>query len=144
MNKRYVVTLTDEERDALQRMTSTGKSAAKAIRHAQILLQADTLENATDVEISQALGVSTRTVERVRQRFVEVGLEAALRPPRVPRPPRKVDGEVQAHLIALTCSEPPAGRGRWTLRLLADKMVELGHVESLSHESVRGTLKKTS
>ena len=144
MNKRYLVTLTDEERDSLQRMTSTGKAAARAIRHAQILLLADDLEGATDEQISEALRVSTRTVERVRQRFVEAGLEAALRPPKVPRTPRKVDGDVEAHLVALTCSDPPDGRARWTLRLLAQKMVELGHVGSISHEGVRTTLKKTS
>src|SRR4051794_36857805 len=102
MNKLYLVTLTDEERESLQRMTSTGKAAARAIRHAQILLLADASEGATDAEVGAAVGVSTRTVERVRQRFVEVGLEAALRPPKIPRTPRKIDGDVEAHLVALT------------------------------------------
>lgn len=125
-------------------MTTTGKAAARAIGHAQILLRADTRENATDAQISQALRVSTRTIERVRQRFVEAGLEAALRPPKVPRRPRKVDGDVEAHLVALTCSDPPKGRCRWTLRLLAQKLVELEQVESISHETVRTVLKKTS
>jgi transposase len=144
MNKRYLVTLTEDERQSLESMLSKGKTAARVLRRAAILLKADETEGWTDERIADAFGVSARTVERARRHFVELGLEATLRPPRVPRPPRKVDGEVEAHLVALTCSEAPSGRGRWTLRLLAEKMVELGHVESLSHESVRATLKKTN
>lgn len=144
MNKRYVVTLTDGERQSLQRMVSTGKALARAICHAQILLRADAAEGETDAAISHTLRVSTRTIERVRQRFVEDGFEAALRPPKVLRPPRTIDGDVEAHLVALTCADPPAGRARWTLRLLAQKMVALGYVETISHERVRTTLKKTS
>lgn len=144
MNKRYLVTLTDEERQSLRDLVSRGKTAARAIGHARVLLKADVAEDCDDEEISQACDVSIRTVERVRQRFVEDGLEAALRPPRVPRPPRKLDGEVEAHLVALACSDPPEGRARWTVRLLAQKLVELGHVDSISHESVRTALKKTS
>jgi transposase len=85
-----------------------------------------------------------RTVERVRQRFVEEGLEAALKPKSFPRLPRKVDGDVEAHLVALACSDPPAGRQRWTLRLLAGQLIELDLVESISHERVRQVLKKTN
>lgn len=144
MNKRYLVTLTEDERQFLESMLSKGKADARVLRRAAILLKADEAQGWTDEQIAEAYGVSTRTVERARQHFVELGLETTLRPPRVPRPPRKVDGEVEAHLVALTCSEPPSGRGRWTLRLLAAKMVELGYVESLSHESVRTTLKKTN
>jgi len=144
MNKRYLVTLTDAERQALDQMVRKGKADARVLGRARILLKADEAEGWTDQQIAEAFGVSTRTVERIRQGFVERGLEATLRPPRVPRPPRKLDGQVEAHLVALTCSAPPAGRGRWTLRLLAAKMVELGHVESLSHEGVRAALKKTS
>lgn len=144
MNKRYMVTLTDAERQSLGEMVSRGKGSARAIEHARILLKADRAEDSTDEQISQACDVSVRTIERVRRRFVEDGLESALRPPKVPRPPRKLDGELEAHLVALACSDPPAGRGRWTVRLLAQKLVEMGHVESISHESVRTALKKTS
>ncbi len=144
MNKQYVVTLTDEERQSVRDLVFRGKASARAIEHALILLKADVAEDATDEEISQACEVSVRTVERVRKRFVEDGLEAALRPPKVPQPPRKLDGEVEAHLVALACSDPPRGRGRWTVRLLAQKLVEMGHVDSISHESVRTALKKTS
>jgi transposase len=142
MNKRYLVTLSDAERESLDHMVHKGKADARVRCRAQILLKADEPVGWTDERIAEAFGVSTRTVERVRQHFVEQGLETTLRPPRSPRPPRKVDGVVEAHLVALTCSQPPAGRSRWTLRLLAQKMVELGHVESLSHEGVRATLKK--
>jgi transposase len=142
MNKQYLVTLTDDERQSLRGLVSQGKAAARAIEHARILLKADVAEDWNDEEISQAYDVSIRTVERVRKRFVEEGLEAALRPPRVPRPPRKLDGDVEAHLVALACSDPPEGRARWTVRLLAQKLVELGHVDSISHESVRTARKK--
>jgi transposase len=144
MNKQYLVTLTDDERGALQQLISAGKASARALSHARILLKADGAEGCDDEEISQACDVSIRTVERVRKRFVEDGLEAALRPPKVPRLPRKIDGELEAHLVALACSAPPPGRGRWTVRLLAQKLVELGYVEAISHESVRTALKKTS
>lgn len=144
MNKRYVVTLTDDERQSLSNMVSRGNASARALEHARILLKADVADDSSDEQISQACDVSTRTVERVRRRFVEEGLENALRPPKVPRPPRKFDGELEAHLLALACSDPPAGRGRWTVRLLAQKLVEMGHVDSISHESVRTVLKKTN
>lgn len=142
--KKYLVTLTDDERQHLEQLLAKGKAAARTLRHAQALLKADTPAAWKDTDIADAFGLSVRTVERLRQRFVEDGLEAALKPKPVPRLPRKVDGEVEAHLVALACSDPPQGRQRWTLRLLAGKLVELGLVESISHEGVRQTLKKTS
>jgi transposase len=148
MAKRYRVTLTPEEREQLRQMVSRGKADARKLAHARILLQSDEAEGGprrTDEQIGSALDASTRTVERVRERFVEQGLEAAL----LPRPSRRVyarklDGRQEARLIALACSKPPAGKARWTLRLLADEMVELEVVDSLSHETVRQALKKTS
>jgi transposase len=145
--KKYVVTLTAEERQHLEQLLAKGKAAARTLAHAHVLLHADQADQAageTDAEIAEAFGVSVRTVERVRQRFVEEGLEAALKPKASPRLPRKVDGDVEAHLIALACSDPPEGRQRWTLRLLAGKLVELDLVASISHEQVRQVLKKTS
>ena len=147
MKKRYVVTLTDEERRSLRTLVSTGKGAARKLTHARILLKADASAggpNWTDAAIREGVVVGTATVERVRQRFVEEGLGAAL----VPRKPdriyeRKLDGDGEAHLVALACSESPDGRSRWTLELLADRMVALGHVESLSYQTVRRILKKT-
>jgi transposase len=148
MAKRYRVTLTQPERDELGQMIRKGKSAASKLAHARILLQADESDNApgrTDKQIAQALNLSTRTIERVRERFVEQGFEAALVPARSKRIyTRKLDGKQEAKLIALACSKPPAGKKRWTLRLLADEAVELQIVDSLSYETVRQTLKKTS
>lgn len=148
MAKRYRVTLTAEERGDLKGLIGSGKGAARKLAHARILLQADEAEGGpgrTDAEIAGALNVDVRTVERVRQRFVEQGLAAAL----VPKPTSRVyarllDGEQEARLIALACSEPPGGKPRWTLRLLADRMVELDYAETVSYETVRRTLKKTS
>lgn len=147
MKKRYVVTLTDEERRSLRALVSSGKGAARKLTHARILLKADANPGGsgwTDAAISEAMEVGTATVERVRKRFVEEGLEAAL----VPSEPnrvyqRKLDGDGEAHLVALACSEAPEGRDRWTLELLADRMVALGHVDSLSYQTVRRVLKKT-
>ncbi|SMF94974.1 Homeodomain-like domain-containing protein [Methylomagnum ishizawai] len=148
MAKRYRVTLTAEERGDLKGLIGSGKGAARKLAHARILLQADEAEGGpgrTDAGIAEALNVDVRTVERVRQRFVEQGIEAAL----VPKPTDRVyarllDGEQEARLIALACSEPPGGKPRWTLRLLADRMVELDYAETVSYETVRRTLKKTS
>jgi homeodomain-containing protein len=148
MAKRYRVTLTQAERQELQQLVSRGKADARKLAHARILLQADESEGGprrTDEQIASALNTATRTVERVRERFVGEGLEAAL----LPRPSkrvyaRKLDGRQEAKLIALACSKPPAGKARWTLRLLAEEMVELEVVDSLSYETVRQTLKKTS
>lgn len=146
MAKKYRVTLTPEEREVLRRMIARGKAAARKLAHARVLLQADEGGPArADEDIAAALNLSVRTIERVRQRFVEQGLEAAL----LPKPTKriyahKLDGEQEAHLIALACSAPPEGKGRWTLRLLAEQMVELQHVDALSYETVRQALKKTS
>ena len=148
MAKRYRVTLTHEEREQLRLMISRGKGDARRLAHARVLLQADEAEGGprrTDEQIASALDTSTRTVERVRERFVEEGLDAALLPKRGKRVyARKLDGRREARLIALACSRPPAGKARWTLRMLADEMVELEVVDTLSHETVRQTLKKTS
>ena len=129
-------------------MIATGKSSARKIQHARILLKADASEhgpNWKDEQIKEAVEVSLSTIERVRRQFVEEGTEAAIsrRPGSGYRDP-KMDGEKEAHLIALACSKAPEGRVRWTLRLLAQRMVELEYLESLSYETVRRTLKKTN
>ena len=144
MVKKYLVTLSEEERAQLQTMISTGKSAARKLSHARIFLLADARPEGgrTDQEIVDALGVSVRTVERVRQRFVEEGFEAALNPKSRPRIVSKLE-TAEAGLIELAKSDPPAGRKRWTLRLLADRAVQFLCLEGLSHESVRQVLKKT-
>ncbi|MEW4568951.1 IS630 family transposase [Tautonia sp. JC769] len=145
--KKYRVTLTDEERRELHDLIAAGKAAAKRLAHARILLKADAAPGGpawTDDRIAESVEVSTATVERVRRRFVEQGLEAALvrkpqdRPSRLP----KLDGRAEAHLVALACSKPPEGRQEWTMQLLADKLVELEVVESISDETVRRTLPK--
>jgi transposase len=145
--KKYIVFLREDERQILQELTQTGKAAARKINHARILLKADINQahgGWNDAQISQALDVSPRTIERVRQRFVEEGLEQALNPrPKNLSKLKKIDGEAEAHLIALACSEAPTGYSGWTLRLLAQQMVVLAYVESISHESVRQVLKKT-
>ena len=145
--KKYIVSLTKNERQILQELTQKGKAAARKINHARILLKADKNQDCggwNDREISQALDLSNRTIERVRQRFVEEGLELALNPrPKNLSKLRKIDGETEAHLIAMACSVAPTGYHRWTLRLLAEQMVILEYVESISHESVRQVLKKT-
>jgi len=146
MYKKYVVRLTDQERGRLQTLVRRGRTHARSLLYARILLKADAdgPERWTDERIAEALEVSTATVARERRRFLEDGLEVALMPKKPGRPRRRVlDGRAEAHLIALSCSDPPEGRERWSMRLLAQKMVELEHVEALSHESVRRTLKKT-
>jgi transposase len=146
--KKYVVRLNPEEQSQLSQMIQSGKAAARALLHARILLKADTDPAApawSDEAIGDALEVHATTVARVRQRFVEEGLEAALRPRPTKRPyARKLDGAAEAHLIALACSPAPAGQARWSLRLLADRLVELKQVGSVSYETVRRTLKKTN
>jgi hypothetical protein len=147
--KKYVVRLTSEERATLQRLVSVGKGAARKRLHAQILLQADQGPQGPgwkDGQIAQGLSAHPRTIANVRQRLVEFGLDAALNRKKQERPsrPPALDGKAEARLIALRCGEPPRGRMRWTLHLLADKMVELRVVESVSYETVRRTLKKTS
>lgn len=140
--KKYIVKLTDEERHRLLELTRKGTVRARKMKRALILLQAD--EGATDPEIMAAVRVSRPTVERIRKRFVEGGLERALNEDPRPGQKRKLNGREEATLIALACSQAPAGHSRWTLRLLADKLVKLGVVESISHEAVRSTLKKTN
>jgi len=147
MKKKYHVTLTPEERCELEQMISAGKGAARKLTHARILLKADEAEGGpgwSDPEIAKALDVGLSTVWRVRQRFVEEGTAAALMPmPSRRIYERKLDGAGEAHLIAVACSKPPQGHKQWTLRLLADRMVVLGHADELSYETVRRVLKKT-
>ncbi len=151
MKKTYIVTLTREERRMLQEMLSRGKAAARKLMHARILLKADVAAGGpgwNDEAIVEALEVGRATVERVRKEFVEEGLQAALER-RKPRRQyrqyrRRLDGDGEAHLIALACQAPPDGRSRWTLRLLADRMVQLEYVDEISYQTVRRTLKKTS
>ncbi|HET8670323.1 MAG TPA: IS630 family transposase [Candidatus Saccharimonadales bacterium] len=141
--KKYKVTLSGEERQSLEHLISRGKGAARKLLHARILLKADEAAGWSDEQISEALEVSLSTIGRVRERFVEEGLVAALErkaPKRVYQ--RRLDGVQEAHLVALVCSPPPEERGRWTLKLLAEKLVELGYVESVGRETVRQTLKK--
>jgi transposase len=149
MGHRYRVTLEQDERQNLEQLLSKGKADVRRLKHAQILLMADESKGGRRWSVSriaEAVGCGTATVERVRRRFVEEGLEMALSPYRSPRREYrpKLDGEQEARLITLACSQPPEGRSRWTLRLLADALVELELVDSISHETVRQTLKKTS
>jgi hypothetical protein len=142
--KKYIVTLSKEERQQLQALVKKGRAAARTRLHAQILLHADTEEGSwTDEDISLVLDVHSTTVANVRQRCVEEGLAVALHRRRTCSSRWKLDGKQEAHLIALACSEPPGGQARWSLRVLADKLVELQVVESISYETVRQTLKKT-
>ena len=148
MAKKYLVTLTAHEREWLSGLVSAGKRSALTITRARILLKADQAPGGPawdDARIAEALDCGTRTVERVRQRFVERGLEPALgrKPQDRPSRERKFDGAAEARLIALACSTPPEGRARWTLKLLADKLVELEVFESVGGETVRRVLKKT-
>lgn len=145
--KKYIVELTAEERKQLKQLVNCGKTQAYRIKHAQILLKADQGkkgENWTDEKIVEAFGCHVTTVENIRRRFVEQGLEAALgRAKRGPQPHRcRLDGDAEATLIALACSEAPEGHGRWTLRLLASHLVELGVVDSVSHMTIQRVMKK--
>ena len=147
--KEYKVTLTAEERQQLQGLSATGKAAAKKLTHARILLKADAAEGGPagpDDRIAEAVEVSVATIERVRQRFVEQGLDAALVRKKQVRPSRQraLDGRAEARLIALACSAPPDGRKSWTMRLLADRLVELEVVPTISDETVRRCLKKAN
>jgi transposase len=147
MNKKYIVSLSLDEREELKALVSRGNQAAWRQTRAWILLQADAGPHGpawTDARIVEAYGVSAVTVYRVREALVEKGFAKVLKRKPLSRPrPRKLDGDHEAHLIALACSEPPRGRCRWTMRLLAAKMVELNYVEGISPETVRKTLKKT-
>ncbi len=147
--KRYIVRLTKAERTGLKQLVSGGKAARHKRTHARVLLKADAAPDGpawTDGEIAQALELHKNTVAGIRQRFVEQGLEVALNRKKRLTPPRarKLDGRGEARLIAVACSQPPAGRARWSLRLLADQMVALEIVDSISHETVRQMLKKTN
>lgn len=145
---KYKVTLTKEERDQLNAIISKGVHSAQAYRTAYILLNCDEGEHGfklTNQQVCSVLQTSMRMIDRVKQRFVEEGYEACLeRKPMSRTKEKKADGEVEAHLIALSCSKAPKGYSRWSLRLLAETMVELHYVESISHETVRKVLKKTS
>lgn len=145
----YKVTLTKEERDRLVEMTRTGTHAARKIIHALILLNVDrgphAGENQINEDICKVLKIGMRTIDRVKKRFVEEGFESALTMAPTSRIYDKlVDGDMEAHMIALACGEPPKGFARWSLRLLADKLVELRITEGISYETVRRTLKKTN
>ena len=147
--EKYVVELTSEERNELNVLVSKGKVAARKITHARVLLQADESPTGpawTDNQISEAFGIHTNTIHGIRRRFVDQGLQAALDCKKQERPSRQhiVDGEIEAHLIALRCSDPPTGRNKWNLRLLADQLVALEIVPDISHETVRQALKKMS
>jgi transposase len=141
--EKYRIDLTVEERAELERLVSVGKASARKLTHARILLQADR-DGCSDEEIVSALGISVRTVERVRQRFVTEGFAAAVdHKPQPPRPDKiKVKGDVEQQLITLACSDPPRGRCHWTLQLLADELVVLGLASAISTETVRQALKK--
>jgi len=149
MSPRYRVTLTKEERKELEAMTRRGKTHARKFIHARALLLCDAGEDDPAwnvVDVAAALGVTSRAIEHLKKRFVEDGLEAALeRKPRE-KPPREVifDGAFEARLIALACSEAPEGHRRWTVRLLADKAVELRFAKAVSHMTVQRVLKKTN
>jgi transposase len=151
MKKKYLVKLTEGERERLLKLVSAGMAPARMLNRARVLLKADVGEHVgdrpafTDRQIAEMLETSEATVGRVRERFCRQGLDAALErsaPDRVYE--RSLDGRAEARLIALACSEAPEGRDRWSMRLLADKAVELRIVESVSHETVRKTLKKTN
>jgi transposase len=146
MKKRYIIRLTETERQALKDLVRKGKVAAYRRTHAQILLLADESDDGAglgDAEIAEQVDVHQRTVSRLRQRCVEQGLQAALeRQPRKRERSRVLDGDGEAQLVALMCGEPPPGQSRWTLQLAADRLVELDVVESISHEAVRQVLKK--
>lgn len=144
--KKYKVTLTKQETAILEEITKKGKRSAMIIRNAYILLNSNQSpggKRQKDEDIASFLGITTRTVEKIREKFVFEGFDTALYGKESTRKYKiKVDGDVEAHLIALSCSEPPKGYARWSLRLLSDKMIELEYVDSISHETVRTVLKK--
>lgn len=146
MNKKYIVCLSGEQRRELESLIRSGTQSARVLAHARILLKVDAGDAGpawTDMATAAALETDALTVGRTRQRFVTSGLTAALhRKVQARRQAPRLDGAGEAHLIALVCSSPPEGHSQWTLRLLADRMVELGHVERVSHETVRKALKR--
>ena len=145
--KKYVVTLTEEEREALDALTSRGKHSSQKILNALILLGCDEgefqKERSTNKEMARVLNISMRKIDRVKKRFVVDGLEVCLNGRKGSRDyAKKADGDFEANLVALSCSEPPEGFARWSLRLLADRVVELDYIDSVSHETVRRVLRK--
>jgi hypothetical protein len=147
-NIKYRVTLTEEERESLRKLVQKGNTAGYRIRHAQLLLALDEIpenESWTDEKIGKAYHVHIRTIGMIRKRVVEEGFQAALERKKRETPPWiKIDGEAEAKIIALTCSAPPEGRSRWTLKLLADKVVEMGILDSISDHGIGDLLKKTT
>ena len=143
MNKKYKVELNEEQKLNLEKITSSGTYPARQIKRAQILLKSDTKVSWSYEQISDAFDVSEVTIAKVRKTFVEHGLEAALHRKKPDREyEHALDGEAEAHLIALACSEPPSGREHWSLRLLRNRFVKLGYIDSISHETIRRALKK--
>ena len=146
--KKYTVTLTENERNDLKKITSKGKHKSQKVINALILLGCDTGEfqenRSTNEEISRVLKIGMRKIDRVKKRFVEDGIDIALNGKKGSRIyAKKADGDFEAHLVALSCSDPPEGFSRWSLRLLADKVVELEYLDQVSHETIRQVLKKT-
>ena len=145
MNTKYLVVLSDEQRQHLEKLTSSGKVPARQMKRAQILLKSDVQANWSYEQIMEAFDVSAVTVAKVRKAFVEQGMQVALQRKKPDREYEHVlDGEGEAHLIALACSEPPPGRKQWSLRLLQERFVKLGHVDNISYETIRRVLKKTN
>lgn len=146
--KKYKITLTKDEVEQLRSMTQKGKRSARHLKNALILLNVDEGKygrGKKDEEVAEILEVTVRSIEKIRRRFILDGFEAALYGKAREREyDRKMDGDAEAHLIALSCGEPPKGYAKWSLRLLADRMIELRYVDSISHETVRRVLKKTS
>ncbi len=146
--KKYIVTLTEDEREILGALASKGKHKSQKIINALILLGCDEGEfqkkRSMNKEIARVLNISMKKIDRVKKRFVEEGLDIVIKGRKGTRIyDRKADGDFEAHLVALSCSEPPEGFARWSLRLLADKVVELKYIDSVSHETIRRVLKKT-
>ncbi len=145
MKTKYPVVLSEEQRQHLEKITSSGKVSARQMKRAQILLKSDVQVNWSYERMMEAFDVSAVTIAKVRKTFVEQGLEVALQRKKPDREyEHALDGEGEAHLIALACNEPPAGRAKWSLRLLQDRFVKLGYVDSISYETIRRILKKTN
>jgi len=145
MNTKYLVKLSDEQRQHLEKLTSSGTVPARQMKRALILLKSDLQANWSYEQIAEAFDVSAVTIAKVRKTFMEQGLEVALQRKKPNREYEHVlDGEDEAHLIALACSQPPTGRKHWSLRLLQDRFVKLGHVDTVSYETIRRVLKKTN
>jgi len=143
MNTKYLVELNEEQRQQLEKLTSSGKVPARQMKRAQILLKSDLEANWSYEQIAEAFNVSAVTIATVRKTFVEQGLEVALQRKKPERAyEHSLDGEGEAHLIALACSQPPTGRKHWSLRLLQSRFVKLGYADSISHETIRRVLKK--